>query len=385
MNSGLKCASAPARPARDVRGHDQHGVLEVDRAALAVGQAAVVHHLQQHVEDVGVRLLDLVEQHDAVGPAADRLGELAALVVADVAGRRADQARHGVLLHVLRHVDADHRVLGVEHELGQRAGQLGLADAGRAEEQERADRAVGVAAGRRASGAARCADRGDRLVLADDALVQALLHVDELLDLALHQAGDRDAGPAATTSATSSAVTSSWRKPASRAVARPRASARRAALELGDLAVAQLGGALRGRRRARRARARGAACSSRSLTLADAARSPPSRPATAAFIAAELLAQLGELALDRLAARGRRPSSVSLASDVQLDLELHDAALDLVDLGRHRVDLDAQPRGGLVDQVDRLVGQEAVGDVAVRERRGGDQRASWMRTPWWTS
>ena len=35
----------------------------------------------------------------------------------------------------------------VEHELGQRAGQLGLADAGRAEEQERADRAVGVAAG----------------------------------------------------------------------------------------------------------------------------------------------------------------------------------------------------------------------------------------------
>ena len=32
-------------------------------------------------------------------------------------------------------------------------------------------------------------------------------------------------------------------------------------------------------------------------------------------------------------------------------------------------------RGGLVDQVDRLVGQEAVGDVAVRERGGGDQRA----------
>ncbi len=30
--------------------------------------------------------------------------------------------------------------------------------------------------------------------------------------------------------------------------------------------------------------------------------------------------------------------------------------------------------GGLVDQVDRLVGQEAVGDVAVRKGRGGDQR-----------
>ena len=78
---------------------------------------------------------------------AHRLGELAALLVADVAGRRADEPRDGVLLHVLGHVDPDHRVLRVEHELGQRARQLGLADAGRAEEQERADRAVGVAAG----------------------------------------------------------------------------------------------------------------------------------------------------------------------------------------------------------------------------------------------
>ena len=35
----------------------------------------------------------------------------------------------------------------------------------------------------------------DRLVLADHALVQPLLHVDQLLDLALHQLRDRDAGP----------------------------------------------------------------------------------------------------------------------------------------------------------------------------------------------
>src|SRR5207248_6711184 len=85
-------------PARDVRGHDQHGVLEADRAAVAVGQAAVVHDLEQDVEDVGMRLLDLVEQHDAVGTPADRLCQLAALVVADVARRRADEASDRVLL-----------------------------------------------------------------------------------------------------------------------------------------------------------------------------------------------------------------------------------------------------------------------------------------------
>ena len=75
-------------------------------------------------------------------------------------------------------------MLGVEHELRQRARQLGLAHAGRPEEQERADRAVGILQPR-----ARAAQRGrhglDRLVLAYDPLVQALLHVDQLLCLAL--------------------------------------------------------------------------------------------------------------------------------------------------------------------------------------------------------
>ncbi len=37
-----------------------------DTATLAVGQAAVVEHLQQDVEDVGVGLLHLVEQDHGV-------------------------------------------------------------------------------------------------------------------------------------------------------------------------------------------------------------------------------------------------------------------------------------------------------------------------------
>ena len=76
----------------EVRGHDDDRVAEVDPAALGVGQVPVLEDLEQDVEDLRVRLLDLVEQDDAVVLAADRLGQLAALVVADVAGRRADQA-----------------------------------------------------------------------------------------------------------------------------------------------------------------------------------------------------------------------------------------------------------------------------------------------------
>jgi len=47
--------------------------FEVDRAALAVGEAAVVEYLQQDVEDVRVRLLDFVEQDHLVGPATHGL------------------------------------------------------------------------------------------------------------------------------------------------------------------------------------------------------------------------------------------------------------------------------------------------------------------------
>ena len=102
-----------------------------------------------------VGLLDLVQQDHRVGPAADRLGQLAALFVADVAGGRAHQPGHGVFLHVLGHVDPDHRLLGVEHELRQGARQLGLAHPGGSEEQEGADRPVGVRQARRVSGAGR--------------------------------------------------------------------------------------------------------------------------------------------------------------------------------------------------------------------------------------
>ena len=66
------------------------------------------------------------------GLPAHRLGELAGLLVADVAGRGADQPRDGVALLELAHVEADHRVLVAEQRLGERAGELGLADAGRA-------------------------------------------------------------------------------------------------------------------------------------------------------------------------------------------------------------------------------------------------------------
>ena len=51
------------------------------------------------------------------------------------------------------------------------------------------------------------------------------------------------------------------------------------------------------------------------------------------------------------------------------------APVDLVQRLRLGVDLRAQAGGGFVDQVDGLVGQVAIGDVALRQRGGGDDGA----------
>ena len=77
-----------------------------------------------------------------------------------------------------------------------------------------------------------------------------------------------------------------------------------------------------------------------------------------------LLAQLGDLGLDGLEALGARRVAL-LLERLALDLELGALALELVELLRHRVDLHAHATRCLVDEIDRLVGEEAVGDVAM--------------------
>ena len=128
----------------DVAGEDDHGILEVDLSTLRICHVTVVEDLQQHVEHVGVRLLDLVEEHHTVRLAAHCLGELAALVIADVAGGRPGEPADGVLLHVLGHVDAHHCILAVEQHVGERLRELGLADASGPEEHEGADRPLRI-------------------------------------------------------------------------------------------------------------------------------------------------------------------------------------------------------------------------------------------------
>src|SRR5215207_213898 len=295
------------RGSPDVRGHDHDRVAEVDLAALRVGEAPVLQDLQKDVEHVRVRLLDLVQQDDGVGLAAHGLGELASLVVADVARGRADEPGHGVLLHVLRHVHLDHRVLVAEEELGERACQLGLPHARRAEEDERAGRPLRVL-DPGAGATDRLGDGDDGLLLADHALVQLVLHADQLLRLGLGELEDRDARP-----------------------------------HRDDV---------------------------RDLLLADLALLGVLVGAPVLLELALLLRQLALLVAQR---RGLL-ELLRLDRGLLVLADLLDLLLELSVARRRAHVADAHARGRLVDEVDRLVGQVPILDVAVGQRGGRLER-----------
>ena len=150
-------------------------------------------------------------------------------------------------------------------------------------------------------------DGHDRLLLADDALVQLVLHADELLRLGLGELEDRDARPHRD--------------------------------DVGDLLLADLG------------------------LLAVASFGAPVLLELALLLRqlALLVAQRRGL-LELLRPRSRLPCPC--APSRSRPRARGSAAA--------RSSSDAHARRGLVDQVDRLVGQVAVLDVAVGERRGRD-------------
>src|SRR5690606_37568363 len=116
-----------------------------------------------------------------------------ALFVADVAGRRTEESRHGVLLGELRHVELDECILVAEEELGKSLRQPGLSDTRGAGEDERAAGALRVLhTGTGTSDGP--GERLDGLFLTDHPLVKLVLHLGQARGLLLGQLDDRDAG-----------------------------------------------------------------------------------------------------------------------------------------------------------------------------------------------
>ena len=138
--------------------------------------------------------LNFIKKQNRIGFSPDGFGQVTALIISDISRRSPDQTGHRVFFHILGHIDADHRLLIVEHELRQSPGQFGFSHTGGPQENERSNRAVRILQTR------ACPSEGRRhspnaVILSDHAHLQAFIHMDQFLHIAFHHAGKRDAGP----------------------------------------------------------------------------------------------------------------------------------------------------------------------------------------------
>ena len=269
-----------------------------------------------------------------------------------------------------RHVDADHGLVVVEQVLRQRAHQFGLADAGGTQEDEAADGPVGIAQ----SGAVAQDGVGHQLhglVLADHAVLQPLRHLHQLLDLAFHHAGDRNAGPLG--------------HDAGDIVFVDLLLEQRVLLDGFELLLGGLNVLLDLRRAGRSGAARpfpnrrrgwpsplpgaGVSCSS----LSSRTR------VMALFSRFQRSFSDGGFAAQPSPARSPRGAAVR-ATRCRFSLLSAWRSISRCEMRRSRssISIGMEPicrrsaDAGLVDQVDGLIRQEAVGDVAVRKHGGGD-------------
>ena len=104
----------------------------------------VIEDLQQNVKYIRMRFFNLIKENNRIWIATHLLAELSALLVANISWRRTDHLGNAVFLHVLRHINADHRIFRAKHRLRECLGKLCFSDTRRPQEQKRTDRPLRI-------------------------------------------------------------------------------------------------------------------------------------------------------------------------------------------------------------------------------------------------
>ena len=268
-----------------------------------------------------------------------------------------------MLLHELGHVHADERVFRIEEKLGKRLGELGLTHTGGTEKEERpvGSLRIGKPGARTANGIGH---RGQRLALAHDALAERFFHAEQFVPLALQHLADGDAGPLRDDFG--DFLLRHFIPEQARLALVHAGGSNELLLQRGNFPVLQF-------RHPRQVLATSGRIEilARPLQLLLDGRLAlyGSLLGLPDFIQVGVLAlESLELGFEVLQALLRRVVRLLLEGHL-LDLELDDAPVEPVHLLGLRVNLHAQARGGLVDEVDGLVRQLPVGDIAMRQRR----------------
>ena len=89
-----------------IGGHNQHDVAEINLLTVVIRQFAVIHDLQQNIEEIRMGFFNFIQEQDTVAMLIDTIGEKPALIKTHIAGRCAQQARDRMPFHIFRHVKA---------------------------------------------------------------------------------------------------------------------------------------------------------------------------------------------------------------------------------------------------------------------------------------
>ena len=354
-----------------VGGEDNDGILEVHCPALGVGDPTVIQYLEQDIEYIRVCLFDLIKEHNRIGLAADCFGELTALLITYISGRRSDQTADREFLHILGHINAHQIAFIVKQGFCQCLGKFCLAHAGGTQEQEGPNGTIRVLdTGTAAENG--LGHLGNGLVLTHYPLVQDLVHVQQFLPFAFHELGYRDTGPAGHDPGDlliGDTVMQEVRFPFG--LFSEFLLLFQFLLELGQTAILEfcrlvevvfhLG------------------CFDFGIDLFDLFPERTHLGNGVLFIfplglhAAELFPELCQF-----------PAQVGKVFHGELvsfllqggffDLQLHDPAVEFVHLGRHGIQLGTDHGTGFIHQVDGLIGQEPVGDIPMGQHCRGNER-----------
>mmetsp|Transcript_18955 Transcript_18955/g.41043 ORF Transcript_18955/g.41043 Transcript_18955/m.41043 type:complete len:231 (-) Transcript_18955:511-1203(-) len=120
--------------ASHIGSHDKNDILKVNRPSFSISQDTIFHYLQQHIQHIPVRLLNLIQQYDRMRSSPDRLCQLPSFFISHIPRRRSRQPRRSMLLHIFRHVNPYHILLASIILRRQRLGQPCLTHAGRSAE-----------------------------------------------------------------------------------------------------------------------------------------------------------------------------------------------------------------------------------------------------------
>ena len=112
----------PQTSCSQIASHDNNRVGEVHLATLAVRQLTIIQDLQENIENIWMRLFNLVKEQDRIRSVADLFRQLSSFFIAYIAWRRSIEATSREFLHVLTHIKADECRFVIKETFGQGLG-----------------------------------------------------------------------------------------------------------------------------------------------------------------------------------------------------------------------------------------------------------------------